>query len=170
MKSAFLIAFGFAVLAGSAAAAPAGGRIANTLYANSLYGIAHPLPATSAALTPYALTPSQKRQERREIAAGVVGNLLRPGTGSRAIGDPHAPWITTGFYASLSVFALSFAAFVFGAMSDSPPPYNVTPFGIAAGVAGASAVGFYIWGITSPINYVHRRDRSRKPGSGKTTG
>lgn len=160
MRRVFLVAFGFALIVGSAAAAPTGGRLANYLYATSLYGIAHPLPAT--ALTPYSLSPSQKRREASEASTGVVGNILFPGFGSMLIGDPHGPWIAVGFFSSLGLSLVTFAVFILGALSDGPPPYDPTPFGIAALASGGVAAGFYIWGIFSPINYVHRHYHSVK--------
>lgn len=162
MKRLFLVVFGIAALTTTGSAAPTGGRLANYLYANSLYGIAHPLPATAEALTPYALTPLQKQKPDTVIGIGVMGNMLAPGFGSMAIGDPHGPWIAVGFYGSLVVFLSSFVVAVLGALSDSTPPYNPEPFGVTALVAGASSVGFYVWGIVSPINFVHHHLRPAK--------
>lgn len=135
-----------------------GGPIANALYSNSMYGMSHPLTNGFPMSVNYALTSRGAAKRLSHAAdAGVALNLLIPGLGSAIIGDPHAGWIFLGYAGSLAATVLS--AIVYGLSglnyssggSPSTPPVGPAVIGF---LGIGSAIGFYVWGIFSPINYV----------------
>lgn len=137
-----------------------GGPIADALYSNSMYGMSHPLTNGFPSPVEYALTIGAiGKKQSRDADFGVAFNLLVPGLGSAIIGDPHAPAIFFGYIGSLATgFAGALATILSGityssSRSLSLSTYQVVTIGITWLGIG-SAIGFYIWGIFSPINYV----------------
>lgn len=168
MKRVFLIIVGLAMVVGYASASPKGGELANYLYANSLYGIANPLPQTAGplaaepAVTPYAMSSSQVKATRtKDLTMGILGNIFIPGLGSALIGDHNALWIFGGYAASvvaISVGAIGATASAASALSTptaSAP--NLTLWYIIMGIGSVGALGFEGWGIYSPIHYVNQK-------------
>ena len=153
LKRYFLMSIMTIFIASAVAASPRGGRIADLLYANSFYGLAHPLPQLP--LTPYALSTSGTKKKRgEEIVIGTLGNALVPGFGSLLIGDPKAPALFTGYGLSLLAVTLGIEVIALGSVGHQQPAFNVLPWEILSGVGLSAAAFFYIWGIFSPIHYV----------------
>ena len=148
------------LLGGSVAASPTGGRMADLLYANSLYGISNPLP--SPALTPYALSVRQiRRQKREDITVGILGNMLVPGLGSAIIGDPNAKVLVAGYGISILAAVLGVEVIALGSIGHQQSAINPLPWEILSGVGLGSATFFYVWGLFSPAHYVRRKDYSK---------
>lgn len=158
MKRVILLVFAGAIVAGSAAASPQGGQMADLLYANSIYGLRHPLPD----ITPFALTGSEiKHKKASDLVVGVLGNAIIPGLGSTIIGDRYGVPIIIGYTLSAAVALTGFGIGALGALNDSGAlPGTTTWFKVGVG-GGIAAALFWIWGIYSPIHYVNHKDYSK---------
>ncbi len=161
MKRALSIGMLLLIAAGAASAASArSGRMADFLYANSLYGISNPLP--SPGLTPFALTALQiRRQKREDTTVGILGNMLVPGLGSAIIGDPNAKVLVAGYGLSILAAVIGVEVIALGSIGHQQSPINPLPWEILSGVGLGSATTFYIWGLFSPAHYVRGKDYSK---------
>lgn len=164
MVNKLLVAALLLIGAGMAYGKAQGGPIADTLYSNSLYGMAYPLTNGFRFPVNYALTNRafMKRQSH-DGRVGTTLNAIIPGLGSAVIGDPHAGWIGLGFYGSLLVafgsLVAEFGTGINAGFSGSSPPK--TPLLVMYASMG-SLIGFYIWGLFSPQHYVEtQRYRQR---------